>query len=247
MVLIVSFLTGAAAAKTWTGATTLALICALCGFQAEHPLILQIKQRSSFKARFLVWGGLYSSVALAIAISFYLQHPILLWLYLGAIAAFLIDATAVFYRQQKSIANELITFAAVCLSAPFAYAATTGTVSSLVLGLWALNTVFFGSAIFSVKLRKPKTRSLMPGGIYHAIAVLIVSGLYGLGILPLLTALALSIVLLKFGLIAWQQAWYCEAPIQTVALIETLSALSFLMVVTLSVLPARLTPLAYPS
>ncbi len=243
VVLIVSFLTGAAAAQTWTGATTLALVCALCGFQAEHPLVLQIKQRRSLKLRFLVWGGLYLSVALAIAIALYLQHPILLWLYLGAIAAFLIDATAVFYREQKSIANELVTFAAVCLSAPFAYAATTGTLSSLVFGLWALNTLFFGSAIFTVKLRKPKTSSLIPGEVYHAIALLMVSGLYGFGILPLLGALAVSIVLLKFGIIVWQQDWYRTAPIQTVALIETLSALSFLAIVALSVLPARLTAL----
>ncbi len=243
VVLIVSFLTGTTAAQTWTGNTTLALVCALCGFQAEHPLVLQIKQRRSLKARFLVWGGLYAAVALAIAIHLSLQHSILLWLFWGAIAAFLIDTTAVFYRKQKSITNELITFAAVCLSAPFAYAATTGTISSLVLGLWALNTLFFGSAIFSVKLRKPQTRSLIPGGVYHAIALLIVIGLYCFGILPLLSVLALGIVLLKFGLIAWQQAWYHTASIQTVALIETLSALSFLVVVALSVLPARLTAL----
>lgn len=245
VVLIVSFLTGAAAAQNWTGATTLALVCAFCGFQAEHPVVLQIKQRRSLKPQFLVWGGLYSSVALVSAIYLYLdlQHSILLWVYLGAIAAFVIDATTVFYRQQKSIANELITFAAVCLSAPFAYAATTGTLSSLVLGLWALNTLFFGSAIFSVKLRKPKTSSLIAGGVYHAIALLMVSGLYGFGVLPMLTALSLSIVLLKFGLIVWQRSWYRTAPIQTVALIETLSALGFLIVVALSVLPAHLTTL----
>ena len=245
VVLIVSFLTGAAAAQNWTGATTLALVCAFCGFQAEHPFVLQIKQRRSLKPRFLVWGGLYSSVTLVSAIYLYLdlQHSILLWVYLGAIAAFVIDATTVFYRQQKSIANELITFAAVCLSAPFAYAATTGTLSSLVLGLWALNTLFFGSAIFSVKLRKPKTSSLIAGGVYHAIALLMVSGLYSFGVLLLLTALSLSIVLLKFGLIVWQRSWYCTTPIQTVALIETLSALGFLIVVALSVLPAHLTTL----
>ena len=241
--LIVSFLTGAAAAQNWTWETTLALVCAFCGFQAEHPLVLQIKQRRSLKPRFLVWGGVYSSVALVSAIYLYLQHPILLWLYLGAIAAFLLDATAVFYRNQKAIANEFITFAAVCLSAPFAYAATTGTFSSLVFGLWALNTLFFGSAIFTVKLRKPKTSSLIPGGVYHTIALLMVSGLYGFGILPLLSALALSIVLLKFGLIVGQQVWYRTAPMQAVALIETLSALAFLMVVALSVLPAHLAAL----
>lgn len=55
VMLLVAFLTGAAAAQNWTISTTLALICAFCGFQAEHPLVLQIKQRKSWKPRF--WFG----------------------------------------------------------------------------------------------------------------------------------------------------------------------------------------------
>lgn len=47
VMLVVSFLTGAAAAQQWTWATMLALVCAYCGFQAEHPLSMQIKQRRS--------------------------------------------------------------------------------------------------------------------------------------------------------------------------------------------------------
>lgn len=243
VVLIVSFLIGAAAAQTWTWTTTLALLCAFCGFQAEHPLVLQIRQRSSLKPRFLLWGGLYGSAAIAIALYLYLQHSILLWIYAGAIVALLLDAVAVLNRDQKSILNELITFAAVCLSTPFAYAATTGRISPLVLGLWVLNTLFFGSAIFSVKLRKPKTSSLTPGVIYHAIATLITIALYSSGVLPLAATLAFGIVLLKFGWIGWQQAWYRTASIRTIALLETFSAFGFLSIVALSVLPARLTDL----
>ncbi|WP_228055821.1 hypothetical protein [Lusitaniella coriacea] len=71
---------------------------------------------------------------------------------------------------RKSIANKLVTFAAVCLCAPFAYAATTGTLSLTAMGLWLLNTCYFSSSIFSVKLRKPKTNALLPGILYHAIA-----------------------------------------------------------------------------
>lgn len=67
VVLTVSFLTGAAAAQQWTWATTLALLCAFCGFQAEHPLMLQIKQRRSWKPRFLLWAGVYGGIAMAIA------------------------------------------------------------------------------------------------------------------------------------------------------------------------------------
>nr|WP_255525589.1 YwiC-like family protein [Fortiea sp. LEGE XX443] len=50
---MISFLVGAAAAQIWILATTLALVCAFCGFQGEHPLVTQIKQRSSLKPCFL--------------------------------------------------------------------------------------------------------------------------------------------------------------------------------------------------
>ncbi|HEY9622422.1 MAG TPA: YwiC-like family protein, partial [Crinalium sp.] len=140
---------------------TLALLCAFCGFQAEHPLVLQLKQRRSFKPRFLVWGSIYGGIASAIALYLWLIQSELTsplsWIYLSAIAALVVDAISVFHREQKSVLNELITFAAVCLSAPFAYVATSEHVSLLVMGLWILNTLFFSSAIFTVKLRKVKT------------------------------------------------------------------------------------------
>ncbi len=241
VVLLVSFLTGAAAAQDWTLATTLALVCAFCGFQAEHPLVLQIKQRRSLKPRFLVWGGLYAGVSLAIALWLYLSHPLLLWIYLGAIAAFVVDAFSILHREQKSVVNELITFAAVCLSAPLAYAATTGAISTTVMGLWVLNTLFFSSSIFTVKLRKPKTSSVIPGVVYHAIATVIIFALYGLGWLSPVTALGFGVALLKFGIVAWNQQWYRTTKIQYVAMLETGAALSFLIIVALSVLPACLT------
>jgi hypothetical protein len=241
VVLLVSFLTGAAAASDWTLATTLALVCAFCGFQAEHPLVLQIKQRRSLKPRFLVWGGLYSIVSLAIALWLYFSHPVLLWIYLGAIAAFIVDAFSVLHREQKSIFNEFITFAAVCLSAPLAYAATTGTISTEAIGLWAINTLFFCSTIFTVKLRKPKTSSPVPGMVYHALATLMIAALYYLSWISLVTALAFGLALLKFGLISLNQQWYRTAKIQFVAMLETGTALCFLTIVALSLLPAHLT------
>lgn len=240
VVLLVSFLTGAAAAQQWTWATTLALVCALAGFQAEHPLVLQIKQRRSWKLRFLLWGSLYGGLALGLAGYLYLQVPALLWLYGAAIAALGIDAIAVWYRQQKSVANEMLTFAAVCLAAPLAFMATTGTEMASLIGLWLLNTLFFSSSIFTVKLRKPKTASLVPGIIYHAIATLVIVGLWYLGWLAITTALAFGVVLLKVSGITLLQDWYRTTAIQNVALLETLSALIFLMITALSLLPVRL-------
>lgn len=244
VMLLVSFLSGAAAAQHWTGATTLALICAFCGFQAEHPWMLQIKQRKSFKPRFWLWGGLYSLGAAAIALYLYrLQGD---WrsplgvIYLGAFAAFVIDALAVYQRQQKAVVNELVTFAAVCLAAPLAYEVTTGTLVPIALGLWLLNTLFFASAIFTVKLRKPKTQSWVPGAVFHAIATLLVVGLWAVQGLPGGTALAFGVALLKFGLILWRRQWYGSAQIQAVAALETGAAVLFLGGVALSVLPTHL-------
>jgi hypothetical protein len=240
VVLLVSFLSGAALAQDWTLATTLALACAFFGFQAEHPLVLQLKQRRSLKPRFLVWGGVYGAVSLGIGLWLYLSVPVLLWIYGGAIAALVVDAISVYQRQQKSILNEFTTFAAVCLSAPLAYAATTGTLSTVAMGLWVLNTLYFSSTIFTVKLRKPKTNSPVLGVVYCAIAALLVTALYFLGWLPLIAALAFGLAPLKFSFAALNLQWYRTAKIQWVAMLETGTAFCFLIVVVLSLLPARL-------
>lgn len=236
VMLIVSFLTGAAAAQTWTILTTVALVCSFAAFQAEYPLVLQIKQRRSWKPRFMFWGVIYAGIAFSLTLYLYLQTPLLLWLYLGAIAVLGVDVIAVFYRQQKSVANELLTFTAVCLAAPFAYIATTGTWTMTVLGLWLLNSLFFSSAIFTVKLRKPKTASLVPALVYHLLASVVMGGLWYIGWLQGLIAITLAIVLLKFVLIIGLRQWYQNTTIQNVAIVETFAALIFLMIVVISLL-----------
>lgn len=248
VVLAVSFLVGAAAAQAWTWATSLALVCAFCGFQAEHPLVLQIKQRKSWKPRFLVWGGLYGGLAGLSALGLYgLQgwggSP-LLAIYSAATIALLIDAIAVFRRGQKSILNELITFAAVCLAAPLAYVTTTGTLTPTVWGLWALCSLYFSSTIFTVKLRKPHKGEapearLQRAIAYHTIATLAIALLWSADVLPTVPALAFTVVLLKFLGIWWQLPRFCQAPIGPVAALETITALLFGAIAMLSLLPVH--------
>jgi hypothetical protein len=79
--------------------------------------------------------------------------------------------------------------------------------------------------------------------VYHAIATLIIAALYYLGWLSLVTALAFGLALLKFGIIALNQEWYRTAKIQFVAMLETGTAFSFLLIVALSLLPAHLATL----
>ncbi|MEO0644544.1 MAG: YwiC-like family protein [Cyanobacteria bacterium J06650_10] len=243
IVLAVSFLTGAAAAQQWTWITTLSLICAFCGFQAEHPLVLQIKQRRSWKPRFLLWTGIYGGIAIAIAAWLFWHDPengSLLIIYGLALIATVIDGVLVWQRQQKSILNELITFAAVCLSAPLAYAATVGMLPLSAVGLWILNSLFFSSAIFTVKLRKVRTASVVSGLIFHALAIGAVVLLWQVHWLSPSTAAAFGVAIVKFGLILWQKDWYCHTKIQHVAVLETSAGLLFLLVAALSLLPPTL-------
>jgi hypothetical protein len=249
VVLLVSFLTGASAAQDWTWTTTLAMICAFCGLQAEHPLVMQLRQRKTWKPRFLLWGSIYGGISAAIAFYLYwnthaLWSP-LLWIYLGAIVALLFDSFSIWHREQKSILNEIITFAAVSLSSPFAYVVTTGSISQIALGLWLLNTLFFSSSIFTLKLRKLKrdetsVPSIQRLVLYHVVAVSALLGLYTFNILSQFTVLSFGVVLVKVGLILWQRQWYCTTKIQYVALLETLSAFLFFSWTAISVLPSQL-------
>ena len=149
LVLFGSFLTGAALAQQWTYVTTMALICAFFALQAEHPYIVQLKLRKNLKPRYLIWGGIYGSIALSLAIYLWLQTPDLIWLYIIAIAALVIDGLAVVKGNHKSRANEIVGFAAICLSAPLAYGATTGSLNAEAMAIWMLNILFFSSAVYS--------------------------------------------------------------------------------------------------
>lgn len=135
-----------------------------------------------FGPRFLVWAGIYGGLALVSAGVLYWQQGALisplLGIYVAAGVALAVDAIAVFHRGQKSTLNELVTFAAVCLSAPLAYVATVGTLSPTIVGLWGLCTLYFSSTIFTVKLRKPHqgkpaSAPLQRTIAYHAIALML--------------------------------------------------------------------------
>lgn len=243
VMLVISFVTGAAAAQHWTWATTLALICAYCGFQAEHPLVSQLKRWGKWKPQWLTWFGIYGGIAGAIAGWLFWRSQgnwHLLVIYGVAIAAALVDALAMQWRQQKSVWNELVTFFAVCLSAPLAYVVTVGTLSQSAIALWLLNGAFFSSAIFSVKLRKVKDASIVPGLISHGVAAGLVLTLWQVHWLSPITAAAFSMALLKFGLIALRLDWYRHAKIQQVAQLETGASLLFLAIASLSLLPPHL-------
>ena len=242
LVLFGSFLTGAALAQQWTYTTTLALICAFFTLQAEHPYIVQIKLRKNLKPRYLIWGGIYSFISLSLAILLWFKAPILLWLYILAIIALAADGIAVIKGKHKSRVNEIISFAGICLAAPLAYGATTGNLNVEAMAMWILNTLFFSSAVYTIKLRRKKTAAFTPGVIYHCFAALIIATLYYFNYLSLVTALSFAIALLKLLTVFGFRNWYRQAKFHSIAIFETRFALLYIAIASISVLPAHLPP-----
>ena len=242
LVLFGSFLTGAALAQQWTYTTTLALICAFFALQAEHPYIVQIKLRKNLKPRYLVWGGIYGAIASILAVYLWFPASSLLWIYGLATIGLVVDAIAVIKGKHKSRVNEIVGFAAICLAAPLAYGATTGSLSTQVMAVWLLDTLFFSSAVYTIKLRRKKTSAFKPGVIYHCVAGLIIFGLYSLDYLSLVTALAFTVALLKLLIVYGFKDWYCRSRFHTIAIFETRFALAYIAIASISLLPAHLPP-----
>ena len=76
--------------------------------------------------------------------------------------------------------------------------------------------------------------------MYHGVAVLILGGLYGVGVLFPFSVLTCTIALLKLAFIIWQREWYCTCHFGHVARLETYFALTYIFLAALTVLPARL-------
>lgn len=240
LVLFGSFVSGAALAQSWTVDTTLALCCAGCALQAEHPCMVQLKQRRTWKPRYLIWASLYGGLSMAIAIYLAWQTPILCGLYCCGLAALVVDGVAVLQQKQKSIANEFVMFTAICLSTLLAYGATSGTLTVQAWGLWILNTFFYASAIFTIKLRKSKTNQLKPGLIFLGIAMLVTLGLFYCHWLLPLTALTLAVAVVKFVVVVWQRDWYTHCRFEHIARFETYFTVVYVSLVALTILPPTL-------
>ena len=245
LVLAGALLTGASLAQTWTWETTLACVGAFLGLQAEHPLVVQLKQRRSWKPRYVLWSGLYGGCAIAIATYLVYRHPVLIWVCCGAAVAIGFDVIAVLRRRQKTIDTEILMFAAICMATLFVYGTNTGTISLEAIGLWLLNTLFFASAVFTIKLRKVRTSSLTGSLVYHSVAIAIAAILYLLGWLSLLTALTLAMALLKLAVVILLRDWYCNCRFEYIARFETYFALTYTALACLTVLPEYLPASAY--
>ncbi|MEM9806605.1 MAG: hypothetical protein AAF959_15130, partial [Cyanobacteria bacterium P01_D01_bin.56] len=129
---------------------------------------------------------------------------------------------------------------AICMATLFVYGANTDTITLQALGLWLLNTCFFASAVFTIKLRKARTSSLTGSLVFHGVAIALTGTLYCLGWLSLWTALTLAVVLLKLAIVIVFRDWYCTCHFGHIARFETYFALTYTALACLTVLPEYL-------
>lgn len=243
MALLVSFLLGAAGAQCWSSRTSLALIAVLAAFQAEHPLVQQIRRRRQLQPRLLLWAGIYGSISLGLGGLLARQKPILLALAAAAVLVQGVDALAVLKRRQRQLGHELVVFTAVCLAAPFAWVATTGQLEPAALGLWVVCSLYFGSSVVLLKLRGEQQSPWIGPLVSAVLASSLLALGWWLGIVSALEAAAFGVVVLKAAWVLSQLERYRAAPIGRVAALESGSALLFLLLAALALLPRTL-PLA---
>jgi hypothetical protein len=220
----------------------MALLATLAAFQAKHPLVQQIRRRRALQPRLLLWAGVFGAIALGLGGVLAWRTPALAAIAGVAALVLGIDALAVLRRRQRGLGHELLAFTAVCLSAPFAWIATKGTLAPEALGLWGLCSLYFGSSVVLLKLRRDPAASPVPIVIYGAVAIALLLLGWSQGLLDVLEAAAWGVALLKGALLLSRLEGYRSDPIGRVAAMETGSALVFLLLAGLALLPATLPP-----
>lgn len=238
--LLVSFLLGAAGAQQWTTATSMALLVTLAAFQAEHPVVQQIRRRRAIQPRLLLWAGVYGAIALGLGAVLAWHSPVLIGIAGLAVLALGIDALAVLQRRQRGLMHELIAFSAVALAAPFAWIASSGQLDPAALTLWGLCSLYFGNSVVLLKLRREREAGGSPVHLYSSFAVLLVLIGWMVGLLSPWEAAAYGVVLLKGAWVLGRLEEFRTASIGQVAVVETTSALLFLLLASLALLPSGL-------
>ncbi len=234
IVLLAAFTTGIALAGAISLASGVAVVLVFGAIQTEHALGMVLRRRGD-RARHLVWSIVYGSIVLSTAVWLVWKVPALLWVYLGGMVALAFDAVALAWSQRKGVINELVGFTAASGAALLAYGSVVGELSPEALALWVLDSSYFGSSVFVVKLRKPRSKALRLGLAYHVFAGVTLTILVVIGVLDPRAALGFLLAPLKFTLFAIRLNWFRAMKIQHVGLLETLGAGAFVAWISLTI------------
>ncbi len=125
-------------------------------FLAREPADLLIRGRG--KAGSAFWLGAYLAIMLASALPLVLVYDRIALAFVGGIAGVLFGIHAVMLswpsrrRMDRSESGEVLAVTGLTLTAPAAWAVSTGRFDGMALCLWAISILYFASSIFFVKM-----------------------------------------------------------------------------------------------
>lgn len=224
--LLVPLVVGALAGGRLTIPVALTVTAVFFAYLARQPLTLLARaqgrrQRVPLSAPF--WFAVYGSIAGLSALLLLLVYGFWLLAPLAALGACLLLAHLLLARRraEMTVWGEMLGIAALALGGPAVYYVATGAVDREALGLWLLPLLYFGGAVFYVRLRvRVQTRHAPPQGmaarlwagrstvLFHVLALGLTALLVGGGLLPLLAPLAYLPATCKAfqGSVAWPRA-----------------------------------------
>ena len=164
IVVAVSFLVGVINAGTWNLGTTVALVCAFAGFQAQFPVTQML--RRGIVWRLLFWAAVYGALAVIAAYWLIARTPALMRIVWAITAVLALTLGLSLARRYKSLEQELIVFAGLALAAPWAQTATNGFMSHDAMALWIVRSLAFWGSVFAVRIRSRGLAWRTPTAIY---------------------------------------------------------------------------------
>ncbi len=243
MMLIVPLVVGALAGGPMSWAVILTFVAAFFAYLARHPLVLLARaqgKRERIPPATPIWLVAYGAIAGAAGLAVVVTGGY--WLLAPIVALALVPLGLNLYlasrRSEMSLVGELLGIAGLSLGAPAMYYVAAGAPGPQMLGLWLLSFLYFGGAVFYVKLKvrvhsrqdppQSKFQRLLVGKttvIYHLVAVAFSALLVATGLVPVLAPLAYIPATCKAiqGTLAWRRT----VNIKRLGVIEVVHSLVF--------------------
>jgi len=232
VVLVASLLIGVVAVGDWSGVTTLAAIAALAAHQAQFPF-MQLLRRRRIDARLATWGVVYAAVAAVAAYRVVSAVPPLARIVWVAAGVFGVALALSVLGRYKSLAQELVVFAGLCLTSPWAEAATRGYMVRETLGRWLLLVAAFWTAVLAVRVRSRGVGARGTSVAYGAIAVAGAWALAQAGLVAINEMWLLAPSLARTVFVAAVPGAWAGLRVRTIGVVETFVAVGTLAVALL--------------
>jgi hypothetical protein len=244
---IVPLLLGFIIAPAWHWQSLVLIVAAVGFFLVRYPLALLVKTRNRKRAKtdktyLWRWAFIYGGLA-ALGGAWLVFVGQLWWLVpLGVFGSLLLGfhLWLVSRRQEMSVVGELVGIVGLALGAPMAYYTATGLLDGPAVILWLVNALYFGGAVFYIKLKvRRQPRQPAPTHlsqrlakakdclIYQTLSLTLVILLVTLQHAPVLTPLTLLPATVKVVWGAWQWQDKQSLSLIRLGLIEIFHAVVF--------------------